>query len=492
MIRVHRLVPTGTCSFSTVLQRLQQGVKEQRLVEDRQQVRLAKHLDRLQQTMANYNKSSLVDYYQAKVQYQQLLRERAQKRRETPKNLLQGEASLSSNNEASDPSLYNLQKSHAEFDDDLLPPEPPQVRVPRGLYIYSPAVGTGKSMLMDLLFTTTIDVPKKRYHFHEFLSMIHQRVHRLNQQDLQTNGRNFAVDTFDTPIERVALELAHEMTLLCLDEFQVTDVCDSVILPQLFETLFAAGVVLVTTSNRPPELLYENGINREYFLPFVDMLKRYCIVHELASEKDYRTRHPPSTWFDEADAQTQSHIDELIRDIVPHGSMTDDFIVKELDVDFGRTVSVRCDPTGTIGHFHFDELCNMDRGASDFRALAQHLEYVVLEDIPVLTLKDDNRARRFITLVDELYEYRTKLIATSRVIDPSYAFINTRLEIDDSVDLTDEQWIDQAESLGHAVGALASVHELGFAFRRAASRLKEMTSKDYWDRVDALRDQGSS
>lgn len=473
--------------FSSVVQRLQQGVQDQRLVEDGEQMRAAKRLDRLRQALQNYNNQPLVEFYYASIQYQQQMRQQ-QQQQVLPLRAPQ-ESTLATIDDTSNEAINapaNIQNTPSNQID---PPEQPQVRMPRGIYIYSPAVGTGKSMLMDLLFATTpSNIAKQRYHFHEFLSLVHQRVHRLQQQDLQTKGRNFSVDTFYTPIERVALELAQEMSLLCLDEFQVTDVCDSVILPQLFSTLFAAGVVLVATSNRPPEKLYENGINREYFSRFVDTLNRHCIIHEVSSKQDYRTRHPPSAWFNTQHPDSKHQMESMMRDILPIDSSLEEFVTKEFNIDFGRTMTVQCDPTGTVGRFHFDDLCTTDRGASDFRALARQLEHVVLEGIPVLTLLDHNRARRFIILVDELYEGKTKLIASSRVDDPSRVFIHAHVEVDESVVLTDTQWIDQAESHGHAVGALASVRELGFAFKRAASRLKEMTSREYWERVDLMQD----
>ena len=164
-------------------------------------------------------------------------------------------------------------------------------RVPRGLYIHGP-VGIGKSMLMDVFFEN-VQVGrhnKRRFHFHAFMAEVHQRIHHLKRQQLEEEGRNFSVDTNpqNNPIHRVGIQLAQELSLLCLDEFQVTDIADALILTQLFTTLWSMGMVVVATSNRLPSQLYEGGLNRAYFLPFVDLLQKHCIVHGMQSEIDYR------------------------------------------------------------------------------------------------------------------------------------------------------------------------------------------------------------
>mmetsp|Transcript_32670 Transcript_32670/g.39100 ORF Transcript_32670/g.39100 Transcript_32670/m.39100 type:complete len:201 (+) Transcript_32670:178-780(+) len=145
---------------------------------------------------------------------------------------------------------------------------------------------------MDIFYAAAPIPPakKRRVHFHSFLQDVHQRIHQLKRQDLEVNGRNFTIDTTTehNPIYRVATQLASEVTLLCFDEFQVIDIADALILSQLFGVLFGRGTVVVATSNRPPSSLYEGGLNRSYFMPFIGVLERHCIVHDMNATLDYR------------------------------------------------------------------------------------------------------------------------------------------------------------------------------------------------------------
>lgn len=426
------------------------------LKEDAAQQRAAKRLSKLQGALENYDNHPLVHYY-------------GERQKVETANLQQSE--------------FSGQKDDQNTDGKTLEgPQFPSVRIPRGLYIFG-EVGTGKSMLMDTFYDRLPLAKKRRVHFHAFLQEVHQRIHSLKQQDLALKGRDFHVDTTErnNPIVRVAKQLASEVSVLCFDEFQVTDVADALILKQLFSTLFQYGTVIIATSNRPPTDLYEGGINRSYFLPFVDLMEHHCIVHKLESEVDYRrllTRDMESFFLvGSKQKEVNEMFDRLLNSEVE--------VEEELSVGFQRSLHVkRAHPEGIVARFAFEELCRRDVGAADYRAVAKKYRLVLLEDIPRLNLKQHNEARRFITLVDELYEQRCALMCTSQY-PPEELFINRH---DDGTMPTQVETkvgeafgIDVAQSTGKTLGELASVRELSFAFQRAASRLSEMCSKRWWD-----------
>jgi predicted ATPase len=235
--------------------------------------------------------------------------------------------------------------------------------------------------------------------------------------------------------------------------------------------------------------LYEGGLNLELFLPFIDLMEKYCIVHSLeesaidyrllVSSREEKTMYLVATTiadFTACRATINSRVQEL-RDGAESTSV-------ELKVGTQRRLTVLdADSQNLVGRFCFEDLCGKDFGAQDFRAIARHFSIVVMEEIPVLTLEEHNKARRFITLVDELYEARVALLC-SAAAPPSGLFACTVARPAINVSSDDIQsGIDQAVNNGHAVGALASVRELSFAFRRAASRLSEMTSGRWWHLV---------
>ncbi|KAL9180242.1 hypothetical protein ACHAXT_008212 [Thalassiosira profunda] len=397
---------------------------------------------------------------------------------------------------------------------DEQPPPDVSVPIPRGFYIHG-NVGTGKSLLLNHFYHSHPSTKKRRLHFHSFLQEIHQRIHGLNQQLLQQNGRSFHVDTsaHRNPILRIAEQLSTEATVLCLDEFQVTDVADAMILSQFFGELWRRGVVVVATSNRPPEDLYEGGLNREYFLPFVGMLEQYCLVHRLgdetSDERDYRRiragvdglgGEQTSGYFYVAEEGPSTELHRLFQSFVEDGHANDSPLA--LDVHFGRTISIPSDRyhSNTIARFTFDELCTTELGSADYHAVANHFRIVLIEDIPQLTLEHPDRARRFITLIDELYEAECCL-ACSAVDVPDRLFVGKPLsdetkkghnETSDK-DINGKMLaVDVAQVQGTAVSELASVKELSFAFRRAASRLLEMCSETLWEEKGVAKQRLSS
>ena len=366
-----------------------------------------------------------------------------------------------------------------------------QIRIPRGLFIHG-KVGVGKSFLMDLFCQYAPMKKKRQVHFHSFMQEVHQRIHDLKQQDLATKGRNFSIDTSveENPIQRVGVQIADEVALLCFDEFQVTDVADALMLSQLFSVLFNRGTVVVATSNRHPSTLYEGGLNRGYFLPFIDILCKHCIVHNMDANIDYRsfvTEGLDSFYF----TYNCSHEKDSFMETSRRLCQSSPFQKKWVNIAFNRKLEVMTNDTN-VAKFDFDELCNVELGSSDYRVIAQRFPFLIIENIPKLTLKEHDQARRFITLVDELYEGKCALLC-SAATNPNDLFVDNGIPDDErdimnnvEVDASEMLGIDAAQSNGVALGELASVRELAFAFRRAASRLKEMTSKLRWEEHNSI------
>lgn len=437
-------------------------VSQGALHSDKAQDRLAKRLSRLQKALAGYDNVILLQDKKKGKEHEHKTEVHESKDKKTDE-----------------------MKPRAETSSDVKT----KLQIPRGLYIHGP-VGTGKTMLMDFFFQH-VDIPKKqRHHFHAFLANVHSRIHELKQQDLKAKGRNFSIDTStqNNPIHRVGLELASELSLLCLDEFQVTDIADALILSQLFGVLFRKGTVVVATSNRPPSDLYEGGLNRGYFLPFIDLLQKHCIVHPIKSQIDYRRILSDVSSFFVTSKDIGPMTDELIEQLQGEEDVAATSI--DLKVGFQRVLAVkRTYGQRRMACFAFEELCDNDLGAMDYRAIAQEFDIVVLEDIPTLDLEGHNLSRRFITLVDELYEGKCAVLcSTTNAATPMGIFqgaseSHTEQQNDHDDGAAKVMGVDVAVQGGMPVGALASVRELAFAFERSSSRLYEMTSRPWWDRV---------
>ena len=272
------------------------------------------------------------------------------------------------------------------------------VHTPMGLYLYGP-VGRGKSMLMDLFFAAVPGLRKRRVHFHAFMLEVHDRIERERQAKT------------DAPILKVASDIASEATLLCFDEFQVDDIADAMILGRLFTALFDAGVVVVATSNLAPERLYEHGLQRELFLPFIALLKGKLCVLEVDGRRDWRLarlvgkpvyHHLLGPAAHEALAAAFADL----TDDAPGVSMT-------LPVK-GRSLVVPC-AARRVAWFDFTELCQRPLAAADYLAIAEHFAAVIIEGIPWLGPQQRDAARRFNILIDTLYEARTLLVASAEV-----------------------------------------------------------------------------
>ncbi|WP_375465548.1 cell division protein ZapE [uncultured Methylobacterium sp.] len=272
---------------------------------------------------------------------------------------------------------------------------------PRGLYVWG-SVGRGKTMLMDLFYDAA-PAPKRRVHFHGFLADVHERVH-AHRQALKAGTVKG-----DDPIPPVADALADEATLLCFDEFTVTDIADAMILGRLFGALFRRGVTIVATSNVEPDRLYEGGLNRALFLPFVAELKERVAVLRLDARTDFRLEKlgGAPVYHVPADAAARAAIDAAFKGLTGKARGRPATIQVH-----GRDVAVPEEAAG-VARFGFSDLCARPLGASDYMALARAFHTVIVEDIPVLGEENRNEAKRFITLIDTLYDRHVKLVASA-------------------------------------------------------------------------------
>ena len=269
---------------------------------------------------------------------------------------------------------------------------PPRREPPQGLYLVG-EVGRGKSMLMDLFFETA-EVPRKqRLHFHAFMQQAHRRIHGWKQ----VHG-----DSAD-PIPPLADSVAADAALLCFDEFQVHDIADAMILGRLFEALFARGTVMVATSNTAPDDLFKGQPGRDAFLPFITLIKRRVEVWPLAAARDYRRERIRSlpTWHVPADGRAEAALDTAFTELTGQARGEP----MELPL-LGRVIEVPEAARG-VARFDFNQLCGKPLGPADYLAIAQAFHTLVVDDIPRLGPENFDKARRFITCIDTLYERGT-------------------------------------------------------------------------------------
>ncbi|MFT3810724.1 MAG: cell division protein ZapE [Micropepsaceae bacterium] len=267
---------------------------------------------------------------------------------------------------------------------------------PRGLYLWGP-VGRGKSMLMDLFFETVPLPAKRRVHFHAFMAETHEAI---RVQRTETPG---------DPIVPVAKRIARAARLLCFDEFQVTDIADAMLLGRLFETLFEEGVTVVATSNRPPADLYKDGINRQLFLPFIDMLEQKLDVLAIAGPTDYRLGRIKGlpVYLTPDDGKAAQALDAAWAHLTDNA----DGRPEELHL-LGRTLTLPRFAHG-VARATFQDLCAQPLGPQDMLAIAAAAHTLILEHIPLLTPARRNEAKRFVTLIDALYEAKGRLICSA-------------------------------------------------------------------------------
>ena len=319
----------------------------------------------------------------------------------------------------------------------------------RGLYIFG-EVGRGKTMLMDLFFAASPVARKRRAHFHEFMVDTHERIATFRRQ--QKNG----VGTDEDPIRLTAAAIADESWLLCFDEFNVTDIADAMILGRMFRRLFELGVVVVATSNVAPGELYRDGLNRALFLPFIGLIEHHMEVVELSARADFRLEKLAGqpVWHVPANAAATAALDEAWRRLTGgQPGVAQDLVV------IGRVLHIPRAAKGVV-RFGFDELCEQPLGAADYLKIAHEFHTLILDRIPVMDFDRRDEAKRFIILIDTLYENAVKLLA-SAAAEPDALY-----------------------------GA-----EDGFEvreFKRTASRLIEMRSQSYLALPHGRRDSAAS
>lgn len=312
----------------------------------------------------------------------------------------------------------------------------------RGLYIWG-AVGRGKSMLMDMFFDAVTLKDKQRTHFHDFMLETHAFIFDWRKMDHSERRRHpaYVRDAGDDPIAPAAKHIADNARLLCFDEFHVTQIADAMILSRLFEKLFERGVTVVATSNRKPADLYRDGINRELFLPFIRRLEQEVDVIELKSARDYRLERlvAAPVYYSPLNKESDAAMDAAFARLTAGATL----MPETLDVQ-GRKLHV-ARHAASVARFTFDELCKQPLGAADYLTLARHYATILLDRVPQMNMDERTWAARFVTLIDALYESKTKLV------------ISAAAQPDD----------------------LYIAGDGAFEFQRTASRLHEMRSADY-------------
>lgn len=298
--------------------------------------------------------------------------------------------------------------------------------VPKGIYLWG-GVGRGKSMLMDM-FVDAVSAPKRRVHFHAFMQDIHSGMHEARKRGVED------------ALKPVADKIAAKVRLLAFDEMQINDITDAMIVGRLFEQLFGAGVVVVTTSNRAPDDLYKDGLNRQLFLPFIGLLKERMLVHHLRSPTDYRQDKltDSKVYFTPANADARIAVDKLWDELTGGGGGSLTLKVKGRDVVLPNYLN-------GVARIDFWEICGKPLGAVDYLAVANTVRVLMLENVPCLSRSNYNEAKRFVTLIDTLYEAKVRLVMSAADIP----------------------------------GRLYLEGEGTFEFERTASRLIEMQSQEW-------------
>jgi cell division protein ZapE len=320
---------------------------------------------------------------------------------------------------------------------------------PRGLYVHG-EVGRGKTMLMDLFFQACPVEHKRRAHFHEFMAEVHERIYGFRQQIARGEIPDNDV------IALTATAIFEQAWLLCFDEFHVTDIADAMILGRLFARLFELGTVVVATSNVAPEDLYKGGLNRALFLPFIAQITEHMTVLRLDARTDFRLEKLAGVkmWLVPADAAAGAALDKA------WAKMTGNAPCRSRDIPIkGRTLHVPCSSHG-VARFPFAELCEQPLAASDYLRLARDYHTIMIDRVPVMDYGERNAAKRFITLIDTLYDNGVKLMA-SAAADPLSLYLAT-----DGVEANE--------------------------FKRTSSRLIEMGSESYLGRAHGHKDSAAS
>lgn len=317
---------------------------------------------------------------------------------------------------------------------------------PKGVYLYG-GVGRGKSMLMDVFYSVTPITQKKRVHFHEFMLEVHARLKAINEHSAQKRKRESRYLSGDNdPIPLIAQEIADETVLLCFDELHVTDIADAMVLTRLFDKLFELGVVVVATSNRLPDDLYKNGLNRQRFLPFIERIKEKLHIVALDGPIDYRYNRlkGAQTYYFPINEDATNQLAITFFQLTDRRIEDRDKVPSEELIVQGRKLFVPKAAKG-VAVFSFKRLCANPLGTADYLAIARTYHTVIMVAIPQFSQETEDQAKRFVLFIDALYEYSVKFLCSAAV----------------------------------PVQLLYTGSEISFEFERTISRLMEMQSEDY-------------